>query len=311
MAELNKNLVIGIAVLIVAIIVTSGLVYVSLNPPEDTITLYTTTSTRDSGLLDYLNPLMEKDIHIHVDVVAVGTGAALDGARAGLADVVMVHARSLEDVFISEGYGIHRVSLMHNDFILVGPSSDPAGINGMTNATQVFQKLYQNRASILFASRGDNSGTNVKELTLWNESGITVQPDNATWASENPWYIDTGSGMAATLTTASEKGAYTLSDRATFLNLNNTLPLDILAQDPTDAVNWANPYGVILVNPAKFASGSIKFDLAKKYVEWLISSTGQDAINAYRLQNTQVFFADFQSLKGELNSTELLFWGLS
>ena len=214
MAELSRNMILGIAIIIVAVIVTSGVVYVSLNPPENTITLYTTTSTRDSGLLDYLKPMWEKDTGINVSVVAVGTGAALEAARNGLADLVMVHARSLEDEFISEGYGMHRVSLMHNDFILVGPSSDPAGIMGMTNATQVFQKLYQERNQVTFASRGDLSGTNVKELALWDKSGITIEPDNITWANVNPWYLDLGSGMAATLSSASINASYTLSDRA-------------------------------------------------------------------------------------------------
>lgn len=312
MANLDKNWIIGIAIVIIAVIVTSGLVYTSLNPPENTITLYTTTSTRDSGLLDYLKPLWEKDTGINVSVVAVGTGAALEAARNGLADLVMVHARSLEDEFISEGYGMHRVSLMHNDFVLVGPSSDPAGIMGMTNATQAFQKLYQDRNQITFASRGDLSGTNVKELALWNKSGVVIEPDNTAWAAANPWYLDLGSGMAATLRSASLNESYTLSDRATFLNLNDSLTLSILAQDPTGKiVDWANPYGVILVNPAKIPNVPFKTDLAKKWIEWLISKTGQDAINAYRLHNTQVFFADFQALKGELNSTELAYWGMS
>ncbi len=307
---LSRNMMLGIAAVIAIVVVTSGIVFVALNQPSNTITLYTTTSTRDSGLLDYLHPLMEKDTGIKVDVVAVGTGAALEGGEQGLADVVMVHARSLEDQFIADGYGMHRVSLMHNDFILVGPSNDPAGVLGMTNATQAFQKLYQNRNSIEFASRGDNSGTNVKELDLWNKTGIIVQPDNTTWASENQWYLDLGSGMSATLTTASEKGAYTLSDRATFLNVKDNLQLVIVCEDPTGDANWQNPYGVILVNPDK-VPGNIKTDLAKKYVQWLISDKGQNAINAYRAHNTQVFFADFASYKGQMSSSELSYWGLS
>ncbi len=315
----NSFLYVGAAVIII-IIAVSGLVYFSLpsstnNPgsvskPQETITLYTTTSTDNSGLLDYLHPLMNVDTNITVNVVAVGTGAALEAARQGLADVVMVHARSLEDQFIAEGYGIHRVSLMHNDFVLVGSSSDPAHVMGMTNATQVFQKLYANRDKITFVSRGDNSGTNVKELELWNASGIAIDSNSATWASANPWYQESGSGMSKTLTTASTKGAYTLTDRATFLFMNNSLNLEILAQNPTGDPNWQNPYGVILVNPAKFSNVNIKFDVAKEYVQWLISSKGQAEINNYKINGKQVFFADFDIYKSQMSSSELNFWGL-
>lgn len=306
----DPKILIG-AVVIIVVIITSGLVYVALTPPSKTITMYTTTSTDNSGLLQYLKPMWEKDTGITVDWVPVGTGAAITAAEQGEADVVMVHARSLEDAFVAAGYGMHRVSLMHNDFVLVGPSSDPAGVNGMTNATLAFQKLYQDRTNIKFISRGDNSGTNVKELELWNASGDYVNGSDSTWAKANSWYEESGSGMSATLRVASTEQAYTLTDRATFLNVNTTeIDLTILAQDSSSAA-WANPYGVILVNPAAFPKINIKVDLAKQFVEWLISDKGQAAINAYRINGKQVFFADFQNLKSELNSTELAYWGLS
>ena len=311
----NTKILVG-AVIIVAVIITSGLVYIAMTPPAKTITMYTTTSTDNSGLLQYLRPMWEKDTGITVNWVAVGTGAAIQAAEQGEADLVMVHARSLEDAFVAAGYGMHRVSLMHNDFVLVGPSSDPAHVNGMTNATLVFQTLYQflkGQSTVKFISRGDNSGTNVKELDLWNESNIYVNGSNASWASANPWYESTGSGMSKTLTVASTEQSYTLTDRATFLQVttsSSSLDLTILAQDPTSDT-WANPYGVILVNPAMFPNVNIKVDLAKQYVEWLISPTGQDAINSYKINGKQVFFADFQNLKSELNSTELEYWGLT
>ena len=309
----NPKLLIS-AVVIVAVVITSGLVYIALTPPSKTITMYTTTSTDNSGLLQYLKPMWEKATGITVDWVPVGTGAAIQAAEQGEADVVMVHARTLEDQFVNAGYGFHRVSLMHNDFVLVGPASDPAGVNGMTNATLVFAKLYQflkTQTTVKFVSRGDNSGTNVKELTLWNESGVFVDGGNSTWAGQNKWYEESGSGMSKTLTVASTEQSYTLTDRATFLKVNTTaIDLTILAQDATSDA-WANPYGVILVNPAAFPNLPIKMDLAKQYVEWLISDQGQAAINAYRINGKQVFFADFQNLKSELNSAELAFWGLS
>ena len=330
MANMSNTLLYIGSGLIIAIIAVSGLVYFfqpdifgtnnsgtntdgtnTTSYPPTEITLYTTTSTDNSGLLDYLHPLLKADTNITVNVVAVGTGAALEGARQGLADVVMVHARSLEDEFIAEGYGIHRVSLMHNDFILVGPSSDPAQVMGMTNATQVFQKLYANRNNIIFLSRGDNSGTNVKELELWNASGVSIDGNNITWAGANQWYQESGSGMSSTLTTASTEGAYTLTDRATFLFMNETVNLKILAQNPTGDLNWQNPYGVILVNPDKFTNVNIKMDVAKRYVQWLISPKGQTAINDYRINNKQVFFADFATYESQMPSSELDYWGLS
>ncbi|MFW9928968.1 MAG: substrate-binding domain-containing protein [Candidatus Thorarchaeota archaeon] len=310
MVKLNA----GFKTLILVVIIISsftflGLIYFSLNNTHPTITLATTTSTDNSGLLEYLHKQIEKDLDLKIEVIPKGTGAALEYARQGLADVVMVHARSLEDQFIDEGYGIHRVDLMYNDFVLVGPTQDPAQIKGLTNTTNVFQHLYDNKDKIKFFSRGDISGTNVKELELWKNIGINIQ-DNATWTLNNPWYLETGSGMGSTLTTTSTAQGYTLTDRATFLFMKGDLDLVILAEGSNLDNNWRNPYGIILVNPDKFETGAIKFDLAKEYVKWLISSTGQNTIDSYKIEGNQAFFADFMNLQSELPTEELQFWGI-
>ncbi len=189
--------------------------------PPTSIMLATTTSTRDSGLLDYLIPLFEKISNVTVKYIGVGTGAALDTAREGNADIVMVHAESLELEFVNEGHGIHRVHFMYNDFIVVGPGNDPANIRAAMNVTEAFLRIYQTKS--LFVSRGDNSGTNVKELSIWATAGVTINPDNETWAEENSWYIESGQGMSSTLTMAYNLKAYTLVDRATWLAVHESL----------------------------------------------------------------------------------------
>jgi tungstate transport system substrate-binding protein len=274
---------------------------------NSTITLATTTSTENSGLLDHLHPEMTKDTGITVDVLAVGTGAALEHARKGLADVVMVHARSLEDQFIKEGYGIHRVSVMYNNFIIVGPSEDPAKIRGLTNSIDIYLRLYEARDSIIFVSRGDNSGTHVKEIDLWNLANITIQSDNFQWIQNNPWYLETGAGMGQTLTTASEFQAYTLTDRGTWLFIKNGLNLELLAQG---SISWQNPYSAILVNPTMFQSGLINYEMAKNYVKWLISPKGQSIIDNYTILDETAFFADFLDHIDEMAEEELDFWGI-
>ncbi|RMF86936.1 MAG: tungsten ABC transporter substrate-binding protein, partial [Nitrospinota bacterium] len=199
--------------------------------------LSTTTSTENSGLLAVLLPPFEKRFRVKVDVIPVGTGKALALARNGDVDVTLVHARSLEDQFVAEGYGVNRRDVMYNDFVLVGPPEDPAGIQQAKSAVEAFQRIAKTQA--LFLSRGDNSGTHVKEKTLWQEAGITPQ---------GRWYLEAGKGMGATLTMADEKGAYTLSDRGTYLSMKHRLQLPILfAGDP----RLFNPYGIIAVNPAK------------------------------------------------------------
>lgn len=277
---------------------------------SDRITLVTTTSTDNSGLLNYIHPEMTKDTGgITVDVVAVGTGAALEQARRGLADVVIVHNRELEDRFISEGFGIHRIDLMYNDFILVGPRTDPAGIRGMMNSSEIFRRIYAARGNLKFFSRGDNSGTHLKELELWDAANISIISATSSWASKNPWYSESGAGMGETLTFTSISQAYTLTDRGTWLFMRETLSnLVILASGPLE---WHNPYGVILVNPAMFQPSYIKFEAAKKFVQWLISEKGQHLINNYTISGEIAFNADFPNHVGELSTSEREFWGIN
>lgn len=228
--------------------------------------LATTTSTRDSGLLDFILPDFEKQFSVKVDVVAVGTGQAIKIGQDGNAEVLLVHARALEDKFMADGHGVRREDVMYNDFIIVGPAADPAGIKGMRNAAKAFATIAEKQAK--FVSRGDESGTHVKEKEVWTAANIT--PSGA-------WYISAGQGMGAVLTMADEQLAYTLSDRATYLARKATgLQLEILSEG--DVVLF-NPYGVILVNPAKNAQ--IKADLAKSFVDWLVSVPVQEKIGTF------------------------------
>ncbi len=188
---------------------------ITIGKASGTIILATTTSTRDSGLLDFLLPKFYEVSKVRINVVALGTGAALDTAKQGNADIVMVHAKSLELEFVQEGHGIHRVEFMYNTFVLLGPESDPAGVKNATSIVEAFQRIYFSKS--LFISRGDNSGTNVKELLIWDMANITILPTDTTWASQNKWYIETGQGMSATIRIAIEKNAYTLSDKSTWL----------------------------------------------------------------------------------------------
>jgi tungstate transport system substrate-binding protein len=225
--------------------------------------LATTTSTENSGLLAFLLPDFEEQYNAQIDVIAVGTGQALKLGEDGNADVLLVHARALEDAFMDAGHGSRREDVMYNDFIIVGPSNDPAEIGGMTNVVAAFQKIAEAEAP--FVSRGDDSGTHTKEKAIWEEAGIEPSGD---------WYISAGQGMGAVLTMADEQQAYTLSDRATYLarTLEGT-NLEILVEgDPL----LFNPYGVIAVNPDK--GDHIQADLANIFIDWLISVPTQEKI---------------------------------
>jgi len=228
--------------------------------------LATTTSTYDSGLLDYILPDFERQYNVQVDVIAVGTGQALKLGEDGNADVLLVHARSQEDEFMKAGHGERREDVMYNDFIVIGPAKDWAGIKGMKNATEALQKLASVQAT--FISRGDDSGTHSKEKSIWKAAGIEPV---------GKWYISAGQGMGAVLTMANELGAYTLSDRATYLARKlEGLNLEILVEgDPI----LFNPYGVIAVNPAKGLH--IKADLANAFIDWLISLPVQEKISQF------------------------------
>lgn len=238
------------------------------------LTLATTTSTDDSGLLAELVPDFEARFGVRVDVVAVGTGQAMALGEAGDADVILVHSRAREDAFLANGHGTSRSDVMYNDFVLVGPASDPAGVGGLTLARRAFAAIALAEAP--FASRGDDSGTHSKELSIWSDTGI--QPD-----PRSGWYDSLGQGMGSTLSYANETGSYTLSDRGTFLSQRENLPnLRILvggsSVDGNADPSLLNPYSVIPVSPAK---GGIEEELASEFAEWLTSVETQEAIAAF------------------------------
>jgi tungstate transport system substrate-binding protein len=240
------------------------------------ITLSSTTSTEDSGLFGHILPLFRAASGIDVHVVAVGTGQALAIGARGDADALLVHDRSGEDKFVADGYGIDRRDVMYNDFVIVGPRSDPAGVRGLKSARQAFARIAGAKAA--FASRGDDSGTNRMERRLWKSANLA--PDHT-----NAWYRDLGQGMGPTLNVAAGLNAYTLTDRATWANFRNRQDLEILAEgDPA----LFNPYGSILVNPAKWPR--VKAAEAKAWHEWLTSKSGLDAITSYRIAGEQLFF---------------------
>ena len=244
---------------------------------ERFITVASTTSTEQSGLFGYLLPIFEKKTGIKVRVVALGTGQALDLARRGDADVVFVHAKAAEEKFLAEGEGVKRFPVMYNDFVLIGPKSDPAKIAGGKDITEALKKIQAAQAP--FVSRGDKSGTHMAELVLWKASGIDIDKE------KGPWYRDTGQGMGPALNMASSMNAYVLADRGTWLAFKNRRDLAILVEG--DARLY-NQYGVMLVNPAKHPA--VKKELGQTFVDWLVSPEGQKAIADYRIGGAQLFF---------------------
>jgi tungstate transport system substrate-binding protein len=244
---------------------------------EEFITLASTTSTQQSGLFGFLLPKFEAKTGIKVHVVAQGTGQALDTGRRGDADALLVHDRAAEDKFMAEGWGSERRDVMYNDFVLVGPKSDPDKIKGLSDVAEAFKRLAA--GSVPFISRGDRSGTNAAELRYWKAAGI----DPKTW----PAYKEIGAGMGPTLNMAASLDAYTVSDRGTWLSFKNKQNLEIvLAGDK----RMFNPYGVIVVNPAKHPG--VKVDLARKFAEWITSPEGQAVIADYKIDGQQLFFPD-------------------
>jgi tungstate transport system substrate-binding protein len=239
------------------------------------ITLASTTSTEESGLFGHLIPIFRASTGIEVRVVAVGTGQALAIGARGDADALLVHDRMGEEKFVADGNGVDRRDVMYNDFVIVGPRTDPAGIKGLRDAKEAFGKIAQ--ASAPFASRGDDSGTNRMELRLWKSMGL--MPRGASW------YRELGSGMGATLNTAVEMGAYVLTDRATWAHFQNRGDLAILVEGDKLLLN---PYGSILVNPAKWPK--IKATDARIWHEWLTSDAGRAAITSYRVNGEELFF---------------------
>jgi len=244
---------------------------------DKSIVVASTTSTQDSGLFDHILPLFEAKTGIDVRVVAQGTGQALDTGRRGDADVVFVHAKAQEEKFIEEGFGVKRFDVMYNDFVLIGPKSDPAGIRGSTDIAAALTAIRTREAP--FVSRGDNSGTHSAELKLWKEAGIDIA------AAKGDWYREIGQGMGAALNTAGAMNAYVLSDRGTWLSFKNRGELDIAVEGDK---RLFNQYGVMLVNPEKHPS--VKADLGQSFVDWLIAPEGQEAIGEYKIDGKQLFF---------------------
>ena len=241
------------------------------------ITVASTTSTEQSGLFKHLLPIFEARSGIQVRVVALGTGQALDMGRRGDADVVLVHARPLEEKFVAEGHGVRRLEVMYNDFVLIGPQRDPARVAGSRDVVAAFRRIRDAQAP--FVSRGDRSGTHFAELEIWKAAGIDIAQEKAAW------YRDTGSGMGPTLNIASGMDAYVLADRGTWLAFKNRGNLRIAVQGDK---RLFNQYGVILVNPQKHAH--VKKQPGQAFIDWLVSPEGQAAIAAYRIEGEQLFF---------------------
>ena len=237
---------------------------------DRSIVVASTTSTQDSGLFGYILPIFKAKTGIDVKVIAQGTGQALDTARRGDADVVFVHAKSQEEKFLAEGFGVKRFDVMYNDFVLIGPKGDPAGVKGRD--IEAALKTIQAKAAP-FVSRGDKSGTHSAELALWKQAGVDIA------ATKGPWYREIGQGMGAALNTAGAMNGYVLSDRGTWISFKNRGDLEIAVEGDK---RLFNQYGVMLVNPEKYPS--VKKEFGQAFVDWLVSADGQAAIAAYKIE---------------------------
>ena len=293
MKFLAKYLLPGLVVILSASACGPAAAPTAAPPPQEMI-LATTTSTADSGLLEAILPVFGKANNVKVKVVAVGTGQALKLGQDGNADVVLVHARAQEDQFVAAGWGVDRRDVMYNDFILVGPAQDPAGSKGLTTAAAALQAIANKQAA--FASRGDNSGTHTKEKDLWKKAGLEPKGD---------WYKSLGQGMGDTLIFANEKGAYTITDRGTYLSMKDKLPnLTVLVGGASIKENsdqsLLNPYGVIAVNPARYPH--VKFALAQKFMAWLAAVETQKLIGQYGVDKfgQPLFYPDSAEYKASV-----------
>jgi len=277
-SSLKNNVLVIIVIAVIVVVLT--ITYKPASPPQRLI-IATTTSTVDTGLLDYLKPYFDSRFNANMTWLYLGTGQALEVASRGDADVLLVHDRVREDAFVSSGNGTLRVTVMYNDFVIIGPPSDPAGARG-TNATEAMAKIAQAGVggNAVFVSRGDNSGTNALEKRLWTKAGVSAS---------GTWYVSTGSGMAPTIRVANEKGGYTISDRGSFYKLrstmNTTLSLVIVCENDTSLLN---PYGIILLNSTKYQN--IKYDLATDFLLFMVSKQGQSLIGNFTVDGKQLFF---------------------
>jgi len=292
-----------IVVTMTTILLLMGIIFAAPSGAEQVIKMSTTTSTQNSGLLDVLLPELARDTGIQVKVFAKGTGAAIRDGMDGNVDIIFVHAKAREEAFVREGYGAYRFGVMHNDFVIIGPAKDPAGIRGTTRAGEALKRIAEAEAA--FVSRGDDSGTHTKEQALWKASGAPLvttkmeivkkgKAQEITFthpAGLGEWYYSIGQGMGKTLTFAEEKQAYTLTDRGTYLNYklgrDQGLDLEILCEGDADLYN---PYGIIPVNPKKFPH--VTFEAADTFAKWLVSEKAQSLIARYKIQGQQAFFPD-------------------
>jgi tungstate transport system substrate-binding protein len=266
------------ALVLLALVATAGHAS-NVFAADRSIVVASTTSTQDSGFFDYILPIVKERTGITVKVIAQGTGQALDTGRRGDADVVFVHAKSAELQFLADGESLKRYPVMYNDFVLIGPKADPAGIKGLKDIRQAFASVKDKKAS--FISRGDRSGTHIAELALWKDSGIDIDQAKGTW------YKSIGQGMGAALNVASASEAYVLSDRATWVHFENKADLEILVQGDK---RLFNQYGIMLVNPEKHPA--VKKALGQEFIDYLISPAGQRDIAAYKLNGQQLFYPD-------------------
>ena len=279
----NRRIVIVAAILAAAAVVKpvhaeDRSVVNTADTKDKSILVASTTSTQDSGLFKHILPLFKQKTGIDVKVVAQGTGQALDTGRRGDADVVFVHAKSAEEKFLAEGQSVKRYPVMYNDFVLIGPKSDPAGIKGMKDVAKAFQTIKEKQAP--FISRGDRSGTHIAEFAIWNkDAGVDIEKE------KGPWYKSIGQGMGAALNTAAAGNAYVLSDRGTWLSFKNKGDLQILVEGDK---RLFNQYGVMLVNPDKHPN--VKKDLGQQFIDWLLSPEGQKAIADYKINGEQLFY---------------------
>jgi tungstate transport system substrate-binding protein len=257
-------------------IAASAILGASAFAQDKSIVVASTTSTQDSGLFDHVLPLFKAKTGIDVRVIAQGTGQALDTGRRGDADVVFVHAKSAEEKFLAEGFGVKRYPVMYNDFVLIGPKNDPASVRG-TDIVAAFRAIKDKGA--VFISRGDRSGTHLAELDLWKDAGIDIAKERG------PWYKEIGQGMGAALNTASASDAYVLSDRGTWLSFKNRGDLVIVVEGDS---RLFNQYGVMLVNPQKHPN--VKKQLGQQFIDWLVSPDGQKAIADYKIDGQQLFY---------------------
>ena len=272
--SVNRRTVLG---LIFGACVVAGTASYTIRAEDKFIIVQSTTSTQNSGLFEHILPTFTKKTGLEVRVVAVGTGQALKNAEKGDGDVVLVHSKPDEEKFVADGWGVKRYDVMYNDFVIVGSAEDPAKIVGLKDTSEALKKIAEAEAP--FASRADESGTHKAELKLWQKAGIDPKPSSGTW------YLETGSGMGATMNTAIGKHAYALTDRGTWLSFANKSDFKIMVEgDPS----LFNQYGVTLVNPAKHKN--VKAEEGRAFIDWLTGPEGQAAISSYKIDGQQLFF---------------------